>query len=158
MSLGGWAALRYAIDQPDHVSQLVLIVPSGVCQPRLGFILRLVFFSLLGNWGRQQIKKMVFKDMALPEDLDLFLTLVDRHFNYRMGSPPLFTDAELQGLTVPVLYLAGEQDAILNTQKTADRLQKLVPDVTINIFSDDGHATINMAPRAVSFLRDTVLA
>jgi pimeloyl-ACP methyl ester carboxylesterase len=158
MSLGGWAALRYAIDQPERVDKLVLIVPSGVCQPRLGFILRVVFFSLLGDWGRQQIKKTVFKDMAMPEDLEQFLTLVDRHFNYRMGSPPLFTDEELHGLTMPVLYLAGEQDAMLNTPQTAARLQKLVPDVAINIFEDDGHATINMAPRAVSFLQDTVLA
>jgi pimeloyl-ACP methyl ester carboxylesterase len=157
MSLGGWAALRYAIDQPGRVSQLVLIVPSGVCQPRVGFILRLVFFSLLGNWGRQQIKKLVFKDMALPEDLDRFVTLVDRHFNYRMGSPPLFTNQELQGVSIPVLYLAGEQDAMLNTQKSAERLQKLLPNVTVNIFKDDGHVTINMAPRAVFFLRDTVL-
>jgi pimeloyl-ACP methyl ester carboxylesterase len=157
MSLGGWAALRYAIDQPDRVNQLVAIVPSGVCQPRIGFILRVVFFFLLGDWGRQRLRKMIFKDMAMPEDLDLFLTLVDRHFNYRMGSPPLFTDEELQSLAMPVLYLAGEQDAILNTQKTAERLQKLLPDVTINIFKNDGHATINMAPRAVSFLQDKVV-
>jgi len=156
MSLGGWATLRYAIDKPSRVDQLVLIVPSGVCQPRLGFILRAVFFSLTGDWGRQQMKKMIFKDMAMPEDLDRFLTLVDRHFNYRMGSPTLFTNEELQGLVMPVLYLAGEQDAMLNTQKTAERLQKLLPDITINTFKDDGHVTINMAPLAVSFLKDTV--
>jgi len=157
MSLGGWAALRYAIDKPERVGRLVLIVPAGMCQPRLGFILRLAFFSLLGDWGRRQLKKMVFKDIAMPEDLEQFLTLVDRHFNYRIGSPPLFTDGELRGLNLPVLYLAGEQDAMLNTPKTAERLQKLVPDVTINIFKDDGHATINMASHAISFLQDTVL-
>jgi pimeloyl-ACP methyl ester carboxylesterase len=94
--------------------------------------------------------------MVMPEDLEQFLTLVDRHFNYRMGSPPLFTDEELQGLAMPVLYLAGEQDAILNTQKTAERLQKLLPDVTVNVFKNDGHATINMAPLAVSFFQDKV--
>ncbi len=158
MSLGGWAALRYAIDRPEWVDKLVLIVPAGVCQPRVSFILWFVFFSLLGDWGRQHLKKMIFKDMTMPEDLELFLTLVDRHFNYRQGSPPLFTDEELRGLNLPVLYLAGEQDAMLNTPKTAERLQNLLPDVTINIIKDEGHATINTTPFAIAFLRDKVSA
>jgi len=158
MSLGGWAVLRYAVDRPEQVDKLVLIVPAGVCQPRGSFILRLVFFSLLGDWGRQHLKKMIFKDMAMPEDLELFLTLVDRYFNYRQGSPPLFTDEELQGLHLPVLYLAGEQDAMLNTPKTAERLQNLLPDVTINIIKDAGHATINTTPLTIAFLRDKVSA
>jgi pimeloyl-ACP methyl ester carboxylesterase len=158
MSLGGWAALRYTIDKPERVDKLVLIVPAGVYPLRLSFFLRLVFFSLLGDWGRRQIKEMIFNGMDMPEDFEQFLTLVDRHFNYRKGSPPLFTDKELRGLNLPVLYLAGEKDALLNTPQSAERLQKLLPNVTINIFKDHGHATVNMAAHAVSFLQNTVLA
>ena len=57
---------------------------------------------------------------------------------------------------MPVLFLAGEKDVLLNTQKTAGRLQKLVPDLTTNIIKEDGHAAINMAPRVVSYLGDEV--
>ena len=55
---------------------------------------------------------------------------------------------------MPVLFLAGEKDVLLNTPKTAKRLQKLVPDLTVNIFDEAGHATINTASEVVSFLND----
>jgi hypothetical protein len=57
---------------------------------------------------------------------------------------------------MPVLFLAGEKDALLNTQKTAERLQKLVPDLTTHIVKEDGHAAINMAPQVVSYLSEKV--
>ncbi len=51
MSLGGWATLRYAIDRPQRVVAAVAIVPSGIQQPRLSFVLRVVGYSFLGGWG-----------------------------------------------------------------------------------------------------------
>jgi len=88
--------------------------------------------------------------------VDQFLTLVNEHFNYRAGSPPLFSDEQLRGLTMPVLFLAGEKDVLLNTPKTAQRLQKLMPDLTTHIVKEDGHAAINLAPQVVSYLNDKV--
>jgi pimeloyl-ACP methyl ester carboxylesterase len=153
MSLGAWATIKYALDKPERVNQAILICPSGVYPPRLSFLLQVIFLSLLGEWGHNRLKQLIFRGISLPQELDQFLTLIGRHFNYRLGSPPLFTDEELQSLTLPVLFLAGEKDALLNTPKTAERLQKLVPDLTVNILKEDGHAVINMAPQVVSFLR-----
>jgi len=157
MSLGAWATIKYALHQPNRVDQAVLIVPSGIHPPRLSFIVRMIVLSLFGEWGRNRMKRFIFKGTELSEELDQFLTLVSRHFNYRLGSPPLFTDEELQRLTMPVLFLAGEKDVLLNTPKTADRLRKLAPDLTVKIFAEEGHATINTASQVVSFLSDKVL-
>lgn len=154
MSLGGWATIKYALYQPNRVEKVVLIVPSGIYPPRFSFLLRMLFFSLFGEWGRNRIKQFIFKGVKFPAELDQFLTLVGKHFNYRIGSPPLFTDEELQSLKMPVLFLAGEQDALLNTPKTAARLQKLLPNLTIKIFTDTGHATINTTQQVLSFLND----
>ena len=104
MSLGGWAAMRYALDEPDRVEEAVLICPSGICQPRLSFVVRAVVLSLLGDWGLDRMKRYVFRDAALSEEADLFFTLVAKHFRYRTGAPPLFSDEELRGLKMPVLY------------------------------------------------------
>lgn len=158
MSLGAWATIKYALYKPHQIDKAILIVPSGVCHPRLSFVVRMLILSLFGEWGRNRMKQFIFKGAEFPEELDQFLTLVGRHFNYRMGSPPLFTDEELQRLSIPVLFLAGEQDVLLNTPKTAERLQKLVPDLTVKIFEDDGHATINTASLVVSFLKEKILA
>jgi pimeloyl-ACP methyl ester carboxylesterase len=152
LSLGGWATLKYAVYKPERVSQAILICPAGVYPLRLSFMLKATFFAFLGKWGDNQMKRLILKDAPSSEELDRFLTLIGRHFNYRRESLPLFTDEELQSLTMPVLYLAGEKDALLNTPKTAERLQKLVPNLPLNILKEDGHAVINMASQVVSFL------
>ena len=154
MSLGAWATIKYALYKPNRIDKAVLIVPSGIYHPRLSFVVRMLVLSLFGEWGRKRIRQYIFKGTEFPETLDQFLTLIGRHFNYRLGAPPLFTDEELQSLTMPVLFLAGEKDVLLNTPKTAERLQKLVPDLTVKILAEDGHATINTASQVVSFLKE----
>lgn len=151
LSLGGWTALKYTVYKPERVTRAVLICPAGVYPPRSSFMLRAIFLAFLGKWGDNQMKRLIFKNVPLSEEVDQFFTLIGRHFNYRMGSPPLFTDEELRSLAMPVLYLAGENDVLLNTKKTAERLQKLVPNLTVNIL-EEGHAVINMAPRVIPFL------
>jgi pimeloyl-ACP methyl ester carboxylesterase len=154
MSLGAWAVIKYALYNLSRVEKAVLIVPSGIHPPRMSFIVRLIVLSFLGEWGHDRMKKIIFKGIEFSEELDLFLTLVSKHFNYRKGAPPLFTDEELRSLTMPVFFLAGEKDVLLNTPKTAERLQKLVPDLTMKIFAEEGHATINTAAWVTTFLRE----
>ena len=52
---------------------------------------------------------ILFEEL-ISEEADLIFTLVAKHFRYRAGAPPLFSDEELGRLTMPVLYLAGEKD------------------------------------------------
>ena len=104
------------------------------------------------------MKRLIFQNTPLSDDAALFFTLVGKYFKFRIGSPPLFTDEELQSLTMPVLFLAGEKDVLLNSQKSAERLQRLVPDLTTNLLKEDGHAAINLAARVIPFLIDGVYA
>jgi pimeloyl-ACP methyl ester carboxylesterase len=115
-------------------------------------VVRAVGLSLLGDWGLDRMKRFVFQDAALSEDADQFFTLVAKHFRYRTGAPPLFSDEELTTLTMPVLYLAGEKDVLLDTQKSAERLQEAAPHVTVVLFQEDGHAAINKAGQVVAWL------
>ena len=152
MSLGGWATLRYAIDRPARVAAAIAICPSGVVPPRMTFVLRMVGFTMLGAWGRRRMIRSIFNGAEIPSDLEQFMILVDRHFRYRTGAPPLFTDAELQRLAMPVLFLAGENDVLLDTPKTATRLRRLIPDLTVHISAEDGHAVLGNAPAIAAFL------
>ena len=154
MSLGAWATIKYALAEPERVASAVLICPSGIHPPRLSFVLRMVGFSLLGDWGRQQMIRSIFNGAEMPTDVTQFMTLVDKHFRYRTGAPPLFTDAELASLHMPVIFLAGAHDVLLDTPKTAARLQRLVPKLTVHISGDDGHAVVNNAPAVLAFLAE----
>jgi pimeloyl-ACP methyl ester carboxylesterase len=153
MSLGAWATIKYAVYKPERIEQAVLICPAGICPLRLSFALRVMGLSLLGDWGRNRMKRLIFNKQTLNAEADLFFTLTAKYFNFRTGALPLFTDEELRRLTMPVFYLAGEQDVLLQSTKTAARLQKLVPDVTVHLFKEGGHAMINMAALVVSFLK-----
>ena len=151
ISLGAWASIEYAVYQPERVEKLVLIVPAGIYPGRLSFTLRLIVFSLFGEWGRERVKQFILNGAELTEEADQFLTLTSKYFNYRM-EPPQFSDQELQRLTMPVLFLAGEDDRMLNTSKTLARLTKLAPDVRVRLYKEDGHVTINKAAEVVALL------
>ena len=152
MSLGGWATINYAAARPDRVSHAVLIVPSGICQPRPGFVLRMLGYALLGARGRAMMMDYLFADLEMTPELREFLTLTAAHFNFRRGAPPLFSDAQLQRLTMPVLFLAGRHDRLLDTTKTAARLEEFVPRLTVCIDESAGHATVNTAAEVMAFL------
>lgn len=156
ISLGGWATLKYAVERPSRVNAAVSICPSGIHPPRLSFALRAIFYMLTGEWGLKKMKEYIFNGADFPPELDQYLTLVARHFNYRVGAPPLFTDVELQSLKMPVFFLAGENDVMLNTPKTAERLQRLVPDLTAKVYKNAGHATVNQAKQIIEFLQKNV--
>ena len=67
-------------------------------------------------------------------------------------APPLFRDDELQRVAVPVLYLAGQKHVLLPAQKSADRLQRLVPEVTTCLLGEEGHGVIDTASFVLSYL------
>jgi len=152
ISLGAWASLKYAIYKPQRVNKLITICPSGICSPRLFTVLRLIGWSLLGDLGHNRIKKLLFKNEPITKEVEDFLKLTSKYFRFRSGSIPLFTDQELQRLTMPVLFLAGEKDIFIYPYKVAERLQKFAPNLTVNIFKGEGHATINKTSYVLSFL------
>jgi hypothetical protein len=55
-------------------------------------------------------------------------------------------------VTSPLLANVGAQDALLDSQGTADRLQRLVPSARIRLLPDAGHVVRNQAVTIVDFL------
>ena len=80
-----------------------------------------------------------------------------QHFKGRIGVLPIFTDAELQRLTMPVLLLGGDQDALRDMHKIAARLQSNVPNLVVQIIPGGGHALIQTAGRVLAFLGEPVM-
>ncbi|MBN2533338.1 MAG: alpha/beta hydrolase [Spirochaetales bacterium] len=152
ISLGAWASLKYAVYKPGRVNRLVAICPAGVYPLKFFISLRLIGWSLLGERGYDKVKHLLFKNEPVTKEAEDFLILTMKYFNYRTGAIPLFTDRELQRLTMPVLFLAGEGDIFIYPHKVAERLRKFVPDLTVTIFKEKGHAVINKASYVLSFL------
>jgi pimeloyl-ACP methyl ester carboxylesterase len=152
ISQGGWTALKFAIYKPERVEKLALICPGGIVPDRLSFVVRAIFFALLGRRGVQRMVRLIFADQPVPDEVEEATALMMRHFNARVGVLPIFSDAELQRLTMPTLLLGGSKDALRDMEKIAARLRKLLPHLEVTIVAGGGHALLNTTPRILSFL------
>jgi len=57
----------------------------------------------------------------------------------RMVNPTVLTDTELQSIRVPVLYLVGENEKIYSAEKAVQRLNKVAPQIRVEVIPNAGH-------------------
>jgi len=152
ISQGGWLALKFAARCPERVTKLVLLAPGGIAAPRLSFLLRAIPLSFMGRWGAEAINRIVFGREPIAEEVASFMNEIMTHFKPRIEPQPLYTDAELAALTMPILLIAGAADALLPAEQVAARLSRCAPDVTARILPHAGHVLHMLAPEIVPFL------
>lgn len=85
------------------------------------------------------------------------MDLIQTNFNARIEKEYIFSDDELSRLTMPVLFIGGEQDVIRSTQEIAARLQHIIDDFTIITIPEMGHVLTGLAPRIFPFLNKTLI-
>ncbi len=151
ISLGGFLAIKYACARPERIDKLALLCPSGVAPANAAFLWKAVPLMLLGQWGQDRMVRLVNGNTALPEEAIGYSRLIANHFKPRL-SVPLFADDELKHLTMPVFLIAGEQDVLLRSRETANRLSALLPDLDASILPDRGHVLVGLAAPIMEFL------
>ena len=152
LSQGGWTALKFAVYQPRRVESLVLLNPAGIAPDKLSFVIQAIPLSLLGPWGIRRISRTLFGGQPVPKTVDEATTLIMTHFKTRVGVLPLFTQAELQCLSMPALLLLGARDALRDGPKISARMQGLVPRLTTIVIPEGGHALMDTPPHILPFL------
>ena len=143
LSLGGWASLRFAVDHPEKVTKLFLLAPGGVGPVNRLSMLKLVLFSLLGNWGQEKMLGMLFKGKEITQELRIFFRLTAGNCKPRYESLPLFSNKELSSIKAPVVYIGGENDPLIDTKRTHDRLKKNITNLK-SLILKDGHALLQL--------------
>jgi pimeloyl-ACP methyl ester carboxylesterase len=144
VSLGGWMALDFATRWPGRVERLALMCPSGVGRqrwlPLLGALPLLVFG---GERGRRRAMRLVLGPAAGPpppdDDFAEFALLIHRSFRPRRGKLPIFPDAALGRLTMPLLVIAGGRDRMLDSYGTRRRLLRAAPNADVRLLPGTGH-------------------
>jgi len=81
-----------------------------------------------------------------------FILLITKHEKPRYATLPVFGDAELARLAMPILVVFGENDMLLNARKSVDRIRRLAPNVTSVLLPGVGHAVLGQAQRISDFL------
>lgn len=156
ISLGALLGMDYAIRRPERVRRLVVLNPAGVGRMKWGILVHGLWWGLFGERGRGRTLAWVVGP-AVPtgsefeRELGQHMDEITVNFRPRMKLP-IFSDARLEQLTVPVLALVGQQDVVMDAGRTADRLERLVPSATVVRVPDAGHVLTLHAPAVREFL------
>lgn len=148
-SLGGWMALKFATAYPERVSRLILVASSGLAQVRPQFMANAEHTLQSGN--AVQVDPSVLGQESIPKEVLYFMNLILENYN-PIQNLPVFADERLQQLDMPVLLIGGENDSIIDTQASAQRLSRLVPSAEIRMLPNCGHAVFNSIEYIIPFL------
>lgn len=151
-SLGGWMALKFATTFPEKVSNLILIASSGLAQVRPQFLLNSE--KIFQMDGTIPVSSDIIGEQNIPKEVLDFMNLIVESYK-PVQELPLYPDEQLKRLNIPILFIAGEDDVIIDAQKSAQRLSHLIPTVEIHLLPNTGHVISNSVEYIIPFLTKT---
>jgi pimeloyl-ACP methyl ester carboxylesterase len=151
-SLGGWMSLKFATEYPNRVEQIVLIATSGISPVKLPFVFKSILYTMQGKKGINSLNKMIYGSDDIPEEALEVGQIIMKNFKPMVGSLPTYTDEQLKQLTMPVMYIAGENDVTVDVYKTAARIRENISSSNIKIIKNHGHVVYGVMNEVVEFI------
>ncbi|WP_339725608.1 alpha/beta hydrolase [uncultured Paraglaciecola sp.] len=143
-SQGGWIATNLALAKPEKINKLILLSPAQTLtwlDPSVDIISNLIYAF---NPQREGLRNNL---ATLSSNVDgiqqMYIDQFFRTISTADTSPLLmdmqpFNDEQLSTLTMPVLFLAGDND-LFNGQDSVDRAIKIIPCIQAEIIQGSGH-------------------
>ena len=102
----------------------------------------------------RSLKETVIGEEAIPQQVIDFINLILENFNPMTDELALCTDEQLQRLTMPVLFIAGEQDTTIDAQSAARRISEIAPRTQAHLLKNCGHVIIDAMGIIMQFLTE----
>jgi pimeloyl-ACP methyl ester carboxylesterase len=155
-SLGAWMCLKFASVFPEKAERIVLLAASGIAPVRLSFVFPVILYSLRGRKGGEAITRMVYGKDQIPQEVIDYINVISKNYSPYTGAVPVLPDSDMTRLTMPVMYIAGEDDKLTNVPKSARRLKRLLPRPTVYVLENTGHVIYNVLDKVIPFLQGKV--
>jgi pimeloyl-ACP methyl ester carboxylesterase len=146
-SYGGWLATAFAVDRPDRVTRLVLISPPVLFAPlRPAFFARVIRAPFIRRpagaerFARWFFHAGTFEDEVARLWLEQFkVGMPTFTISRAFPRPKPLAEAELRGLSVPVLLVEGEDEPIHDPRKAIGRAHERLPGVKSELLPGTKH-------------------
>ena len=157
ISYGGALAAQYALSHPERLNKVVLIAPGNtILRSSAGLIFRLILSAIDSRRFIPGFIRWIFADMARKDPAWIEKTTVQLHMNMqemqhrKIAIPRVLSDGEWARLSVPALFLVGENEVIYSPQKAARRLKRVAPQVRVQMIPGAGHDLTTVKPGMVN--------
>lgn len=161
LSYGGWIACNYALQSQGRLNKLALLAPAATVLPLCKeFWVRVMASALIPHpyftkslltWLCEDMSKKDNSSRAILKDaIDDFYTSIRAFKPRKLPVPTVLQDDELKKITVPTLYLVGENEKIYSAQQAVQRLNAIVPAITTEIIPGAGHDLSFVKPKAIN--------
>jgi pimeloyl-ACP methyl ester carboxylesterase len=157
-SFGGWIGLEYALRNANAVDGLVLLAPAGIARASIAATLEISVLMLLGAWGR---RRALVRGLGIADEGNLadhermfleFCGVVQLNALSRLKIPSPIPDEQLKKLSVRTLAVVSGKDIFFDSNVMYRRLSDIGPNVTVRLFPDAGHASVNPSDLVRDFL------
>lgn len=158
VSYGGWIAAQYAAHAPQQIDHLILVAAPGTGSTlRLPRSPRAINCLVPVRSTARRCLRWMFSDVAesgprgqaLIDDWSEMFAVAFRSFK---GAPLVFpaplAPARLERLTMPVLFVVGEEEILFDPDSVARALQQRLPHVQVHKIPEAGHGVTAARPAA----------
>ncbi len=143
VSLGGWLAAKWAAANPERTDSLMLISASGFAPAKISFLFKVIAYAFMGEYGLTKLQQALFNSKKIGPEVQTWFRVMAKGYSPRKEVPPLLTDNEIASLTMPVTYIGGNADVMIEIPGSMKRLQTILPHVKCITVPDQGHALLN---------------
>ena len=144
------AGLKFSTAFPSRVSKLVLLAATGIAPLKSDFLSNAV--NSIEHNETLTVDPSISGGHALPQAIQDFINLILENYNPITEDLPVFTNEQFKALAMPVLFIAGEKDIIIDADASARRLKTLLPGVEVHLLENCGHVVINAMGYILPFL------
>jgi pimeloyl-ACP methyl ester carboxylesterase len=139
ISFGGFLSLKFASHHPEYVSHIVALAPAGITHVKYHEVVWNVLPAMLGEKGALIASRNLGKGAIDPELEGAFALKLAYYSALPVIKPLLLSDEELRRITIPMLYVIGDQDAFFSAKGGVARIQHMIPHAQTELLHGETH-------------------